>query len=82
MTLACGSETDGIGPDILERMARRLAGSEVEVFPGLGHFGPLEDPDAVARSVGSSFGTRRRHTQGVASAAWPFPFPDRSPRRR
>jgi pimeloyl-ACP methyl ester carboxylesterase len=54
VTVACGAETDAIGPDALERFARRLPRSEVVVFPGLGHFGPLADPDTVARSVGSS----------------------------
>jgi pimeloyl-ACP methyl ester carboxylesterase len=49
--LACGAETDAIGPRTLERFATRLARSETEVFGGLGHFGPLEDPDTVAASV-------------------------------
>jgi pimeloyl-ACP methyl ester carboxylesterase len=51
VTLACGAETDAIGPTFLERFAERLPRCRIEIFPGLGHFGPLEDPDAVARSL-------------------------------
>ncbi len=52
--LACGAETDAVGADFLALLQQRLARSEVEVFPGMGHFGPLEDPDAVALSVARS----------------------------
>jgi pimeloyl-ACP methyl ester carboxylesterase len=52
-TLACGSETDSFGPELLEALARRLRTSRIVVLPGLGHFGPLEDPAAVAESVKS-----------------------------
>jgi pimeloyl-ACP methyl ester carboxylesterase len=51
VTLACGAETDAIGPDLLDRFVTRLAHSERLVTPGLGHFGPLEDPALVAASV-------------------------------
>jgi pimeloyl-ACP methyl ester carboxylesterase len=54
VTLACGAGTDAIGPAFLERMAGRLPLSRVEVFAGLDHFGPLVDPDALARSVASA----------------------------
>jgi pimeloyl-ACP methyl ester carboxylesterase len=54
VTLACGAETDAIGADVLELVAGRLAAATMEVLPGLGHFGPLEDPDALARSVMAS----------------------------
>ncbi|HVC70337.1 MAG TPA: alpha/beta hydrolase [Acidimicrobiales bacterium] len=64
VTLACGAETDAIGPGALKRFARRLARSQVEVYSGLGHFGPLADPGAVARSVGSSL-----HRMGVTPTA-------------
>jgi pimeloyl-ACP methyl ester carboxylesterase len=53
VTLACGADTDGFGPDLLGAFAQRLANSTTVVFPGLGHFGPLEDPAAVASSVAS-----------------------------
>ena len=54
VTLACGAETDGFGLDLLALYAARLARPEVLVLPGLGHFGPLEDPAAVAASLASS----------------------------
>ncbi len=49
--LACGAQTDGFGPDVLESFTARLAASTMVVFPGMGHFGPLEDPAVVAASV-------------------------------
>jgi pimeloyl-ACP methyl ester carboxylesterase len=54
VTLACGAETDGFGPDLLGALATRLAAPTPLVLPGLGHFGPLEDPAAVAASVEGS----------------------------
>jgi pimeloyl-ACP methyl ester carboxylesterase len=55
VTLACGAQTDSFGPPILEAEAARLRRARVEVLPGLGHFGPLEDPVAVGRSVHRAF---------------------------
>jgi pimeloyl-ACP methyl ester carboxylesterase len=57
--LADGAETDAVGPDFLHLMAGRLPGAQVEVLAGLGHFGPLEDPDELARSVVSSMSQGR-----------------------
>jgi pimeloyl-ACP methyl ester carboxylesterase len=54
VTLACGADTDGFGPDLLGAFARRLVAPAVVVLPGLGHFGPLEDPAVVAASVQAS----------------------------
>jgi pimeloyl-ACP methyl ester carboxylesterase len=51
VTLACGADTDGFGPDLLAAFAQRLAVPAVAVLPAMGHFGPLEDPAAVADSV-------------------------------
>jgi pimeloyl-ACP methyl ester carboxylesterase len=51
VTLACGADTDAMGPGVLALFAARLGGAPVEVFAAMGHFGPLEDPEAVARSV-------------------------------
>jgi pimeloyl-ACP methyl ester carboxylesterase len=50
-SLACGEHTDAIGPRLLELDAARLPRASVEVLPGIGHFGPLQDPPLVARSV-------------------------------
>ncbi len=51
VTLACGELTDAFGPAFLEADAARLRRPTVEVLPGVGHFGPLEQPALVARSV-------------------------------
>ncbi|HLJ08062.1 MAG TPA: alpha/beta hydrolase, partial [Acidimicrobiia bacterium] len=51
VTLACGATTDAMGEDLLRRLAARLPHPSVEVFAGLGHFGPLEDPDVVGASA-------------------------------
>ena len=47
VTLACGAETDAVGPGVLGLLAGRLASGRVEVLEGIGHFGPLEDPDTL-----------------------------------
>jgi pimeloyl-ACP methyl ester carboxylesterase len=49
--LACGAETDAFGPSFLEADAARLRRATVEVVPGIGHFGPLQQPALVAASV-------------------------------
>ena len=54
VSLACGSRTDAFGPDFLALFAARLPAVEQLVLPGLGHFGPLEDPTALAASVSGS----------------------------
>lgn len=51
VVLAGGETTDAIKPDHLEMLADRLPASEVEVLAGMGHFGPLEDHERVARSL-------------------------------
>jgi pimeloyl-ACP methyl ester carboxylesterase len=51
VTIACGSETDAYGPAVLEAQAEPLRQATTEVLPGLTHFGPMEDPEAVAASI-------------------------------
>ncbi len=51
VTLACGADTDAFGPDIMALDAGRLTRATTEVLDGMGHFGPLEAPAAVASSV-------------------------------
>jgi pimeloyl-ACP methyl ester carboxylesterase len=58
VTLACGAETDNFGPDFLALLAGRLVRSTTLALPGLRHFGPLEDPATVARSVSASLADR------------------------
>jgi pimeloyl-ACP methyl ester carboxylesterase len=54
VVLACGAHTDAIGPDYCRVLAGKMEKATVEVFDDLGHFGPLESPDEVARSLGSA----------------------------
>ncbi len=51
VVLACGETTDAVGRDVLDLLAQRLSRVSQDVLRGIGHFGPLEDPDAVAASV-------------------------------
>jgi pimeloyl-ACP methyl ester carboxylesterase len=58
VTLVWGERTDSpFGSATLEALAARLAAGRVEAAPGLGHFGPLEDPAAVASSIRSALGS-------------------------
>jgi pimeloyl-ACP methyl ester carboxylesterase len=54
VALACGEDTDSMGPNVLATDAEQLPRSTIEVIPGLGHFGPMEQPGVVARSVAAS----------------------------
>lgn len=50
-TIACGGDTATIGALMAAQLADRLPAGRVRVFDELGHFGPLEDPTAVAAAV-------------------------------
>ena len=49
--VVCGERSDAVGPRLAARLAGRLPHATLEVMPGLGHFGPLEDPDAATASI-------------------------------
>jgi pimeloyl-ACP methyl ester carboxylesterase len=51
VTLACGELTDTFGPAVMERLAERLPRARVAALAGLGHFGPQQDPEAVAAAI-------------------------------
>jgi pimeloyl-ACP methyl ester carboxylesterase len=51
--LACG-EVDPVISD-LDAIARPLGGASTEVFSGLGHLGPFEDPRRVAQAITAAF---------------------------
>ena len=51
VTVACGSLSDAFGPAVAALQASQLGDGRTEVFEGLGHFGPLEDPAAVAAAL-------------------------------
>ncbi|MHB8430347.1 MAG: alpha/beta fold hydrolase [Acidimicrobiales bacterium] len=53
--LACGQFTDSFGPSVLEADAARLRRSSVEIIRDVGHFGPLQAPEAIAASVVEAF---------------------------
>jgi pimeloyl-ACP methyl ester carboxylesterase len=49
--VACGGESHDTGGLLAERIAEQLAHGELQVFPGLGHFGPQQNPEAIADSI-------------------------------
>jgi pimeloyl-ACP methyl ester carboxylesterase len=49
--VACGERTDAIPPALARRVVDRLPEGRLEVFAGLGHFGPMEDPERVVESM-------------------------------
>ncbi len=57
--VACGEHTDAITPAFARRIADALPNASLEVFAGLGHFGPIEDPARVVDSI-VEFETRTR----------------------
>ena len=67
VALSCGADTDAFGVSFLEADATQLARSTVEVLPGIGHFGPLEQPLLVADSVRRSLDRAR---SGGVDDAW------------
>lgn len=57
VTLAYGGVNPVFGREVMEAMAGRLPSARVEEADGLSHFGPLEDPDAVADAILRAFTT-------------------------
>lgn len=51
VVLVHGEGTEGFGPALIAAQAERLADVRIEVIPGVGHLGPLEDPTALAQSI-------------------------------
>ncbi len=51
VTLARGAASRSVSRELAERQAALLPEGRLEVFDGLGHFGPLEEPYRVAGSV-------------------------------
>jgi pimeloyl-ACP methyl ester carboxylesterase len=49
--VVCGEHTDAIPPKLGEMIVERLPRGRLEVMPGVGHFGPMQDPDATADSM-------------------------------
>lgn len=51
VVVAAGAASTSITPDTARLQVQQLPDAELDVFEGLGHFGPLEDPVAVAASA-------------------------------
>lgn len=51
VTIARGTRSLSVTPELAERQVALLPDGRLEVFDGLGHFGPLEAPGHVARAV-------------------------------
>jgi pimeloyl-ACP methyl ester carboxylesterase len=49
--VACGETSRDISPALAQRVVDLLPHGRLEVWPGAGHFGPQQDPDACAESV-------------------------------
>ena len=49
--VVCGEHTDAISPALGEMIVTRLPAGRLEVMPGVGHFGPMQDPDATVESM-------------------------------
>jgi pimeloyl-ACP methyl ester carboxylesterase len=49
--VVCGEHTDAIPPPLGEMIVERLPAGRLEVMPGVGHFGPMQDPDATVESM-------------------------------
>lgn len=49
--IACGERTDAIVPKLGQMIVDRLPDARLEVVPGLGHFGPMQDPTTIAASI-------------------------------
>jgi pimeloyl-ACP methyl ester carboxylesterase len=43
-----------VGADLARMQAERVPVGRVEVVPGVGHFGPMEDPPQVAGAVAAA----------------------------
>jgi pimeloyl-ACP methyl ester carboxylesterase len=46
-----GEHSRDIGEGLATQIAQRLPHGQLQVFPGLGHFGPQQDPDAIVASM-------------------------------
>jgi pimeloyl-ACP methyl ester carboxylesterase len=49
--VVCGETSKSIDPQLGAEIARRIPNGRLEVLPGLGHFGPQQDPDACLASI-------------------------------
>ncbi len=55
VTIATGGNSQSLGRPAYQAMVERLVRGHLMVMPGLGHFGPMEDPREVATAVEKVF---------------------------
>jgi pimeloyl-ACP methyl ester carboxylesterase len=51
VTVARGARSSALEAAVVDAQVATLPDGRVETFDGLGHFGPMEDPAAVARRI-------------------------------
>ncbi|MEL7209466.1 MAG: alpha/beta hydrolase, partial [Actinomycetota bacterium] len=57
VTVAVGERDAGVGPGLVAPMiAERLPNGTLQTEPGLGHFGPLEEPTRIAERIAAALG--------------------------
>jgi pimeloyl-ACP methyl ester carboxylesterase len=49
--VVCGEHTDAIPPKLGEMIVERLPTGGLEIMPAVGHFGPMQNPDATSDSM-------------------------------
>ena len=57
VTVACGGGSETFRAELVEALVEHLPHARAEIVSGVGHFGPLEDPRLLARSIRSAFAT-------------------------
>lgn len=57
VTIARGERSVAMPAEVVETQVAGLPDGRLEVLPRLGHFGPLEDPEALAAAVRHAFST-------------------------
>ncbi|MEA2687007.1 MAG: hypothetical protein QOE93_2202 [Actinomycetota bacterium] len=55
VVVAAGDREEAMSRDVTDRQAAALPNGRVEIFPGLGHHGPMEVPPTVAASLARAF---------------------------
>ena len=49
--VVCGEHTDAIPPQLGEMIVERLPHGRLEIMSSVGHFGPMQDPEATVESM-------------------------------
>lgn len=60
VVVACGERTDAFPPDHHRAVAARLPRGTNQLLRGVGHFGPMEHPEAVAAAIVAALDPRGR----------------------